>query len=36
MTLGDDPFGHNKNLRGVKPIEFFIVFLLVWYILSHN
>jgi hypothetical protein len=30
MTLGDDPFGNNKNLRGVKPIEFFIVFLLVW------
>jgi len=35
MTFGDDPFGHNKNLKGVRPIEFIIIFLLIWYLLGH-
>jgi len=35
MTFGDDPFGHNKNLRGISPIEFVIAFLFVWYLFAH-
>jgi hypothetical protein len=35
MTFGDDPFGHNKGLRGIKPLEFIIGFLLIWYLISH-
>jgi len=35
MTFGDDPFGYNKKLRGVKPIEFVIVFLFVWYLFAY-
>lgn len=35
MTFGDDPFGHNKNLRGITPMQFIIGFLIIWYLLGH-
>jgi len=40
MTFGDDPFGVNKdyktNKKGIKPLTFFIIYLIMWYLFSHD
>jgi len=37
MTFGDDPFGHNdKNKKGITPMQFFVIYLIMWYLFSHH
>jgi len=40
MTFGDDPFGNDKNKKeikkGIKPLTFFILYLIMWYLFSHR
>jgi hypothetical protein len=38
MTFGDDPFGldKKKDKKGIKPLTFFIIYLIMWYIFSHH
>lgn len=38
MTFGEDPFKFNKYFKGNKTdaIKYFVLFLVLWYILSHH
>ena len=38
MTFGDDPFGvRNKpKSKGLSPLQFFILYLIMWYLFSHH
>jgi len=38
MAFGNDPFGNNNKYRNKRltPLQFFILFLVLWYLFSHH
>jgi len=39
MFSGEDPFRYDKEKdkrKGMSPIQFFVLFLVIWYVFAHH